>query len=102
MEELREEIAKRLFMDDVRAEEGDISWRNASVAVRGLYMMRAIPFLDLLERERYVKLTEDQSVPERVKGFIAGGLYPGYRAGVEDMLKAGFRRVELSRGKCEW
>lgn len=90
MEELREEIAKRLFMDDVRAEDGDFSWRNASVAVRDGYRMRAVPFLNLFEQERCVILAEDQSSPE----------LPEYIKGWSEMLheiytKAGFRKVDI-------
>ena len=54
-------------------------------------------YFALMKEEGFVRLAEDQSVPKRVKESSESGLYPGYRAGVEDMLKAGFRKVELER-----
>lgn len=83
--ELREAIEDILF-DWI---ESEVSFTNNVIASRILFLIK----------EKYVRLSDDQSLPENKKAnpddredIVA---YGAYNSSQYDMLKAGWRKVEL-------
>lgn len=66
------------------------------------YHSRAKIAFDVIKQAGYVRLAEDQSLPNKwtYAGNVHGDDYnSGYSTAQQDMLKANFRKVELCREK---
>jgi len=111
MDKVRDEIAEYLYNCDngiFPDRTVIIEWRLASEGDKAEYYRRADQILAFIKKAGYVRLADDQSLPENpyakgnvrsvggtmVIGYdpISGGVY---QEAQDDMLKAGFRRVEL-------
>jgi len=104
MDKLREEIAEYLYDCDNGIFPDRtvlIEWRLASEGNKAEYYRRANQIMALIKQAGYVKLAEDQSLPQVPEAPIyfsqegAVGWSNGYQIAQEGMLKVGFRRIKL-------
>lgn len=72
-------------------------WDDLSCAQQDSYTRQCVKreIIPLMKEAGFVQLAEDQSPPDNPFHHLAGGHYDGWRQGREDMLKAGWRKVEL-------
>ncbi len=91
--DIREQIAKVLFLIDW---EWD-TWETATPDfMKEYYRKSADQILALLKENGYVKLADDQKLPDdKTDGHMKDSHDVGYIVAQQDMLKDKFRRVEL-------
>ena len=90
--ELREKIAKLLYTYENQYD----NLHNEDSFMRGLYLGKADRILALIKEAGYVKLAENQELPPIAQLATFNSAVKAFCAGTQqNMLKAGFRKVEL-------
>ena len=93
MDELREEVAasyRQLFW------EARAFPPNTAVDIEAKFYQLTNQILTLIKEAGYVKLADNQELPENPYSFEDEGReYEGYTWAEQRMLEAGFRKIEL-------
>lgn len=87
--DLREEIARTIYEHN-----WPMLWHTVSENYKEPFRATAAVILALLKQAGYVRLSEDQSLPELSKlGSWSRLWQDGYEMCQQDMLKAGFKKI---------